>query len=106
MTPDHTSSDVTGLLLRIRDIQTQKATLERESQILRAQLSKLYEEGKLSKQHKDKDIGVSATLATRRSYRFSDAVENLKQEEIINGVAEERVSHSWTIRALDPIHDA
>ena len=102
----NTSNAVSNTVSRIASLIEDRNQIDKQIAVLKAQLSKYHDDGLLDKKYKDETLGVSANLQARRTWKYSDAVENLKQEEIVNGVAEEKVTHSWTIRHLEPLHDA
>ena len=99
MTTDSTLRDAYCINQSIIDRTRQIKDLERAIKIDKAELMKLFEEGKIPRNFKDESTGISASLQTKRTWKYSDQIELAKQEEIISGVAEEKMTQYWTVRA-------
>ena len=99
MNPNQITSEISAINQSIIERTQQIRDLERAIKLDKAQLTKYYEEGHIPRNFKDDITGISATLQTKRTFKYSDAVELLKQEEVVNGIAEERMTQYWTVRA-------
>ena len=99
MNPHQISNNISAINQSIIERTQQIKDLERAIKLDKAQLSKYYEEGHIPRNFKDEITGISATLQTKRTFKYSDAVEILKQEEIVNGIAEEKMTSYWIVRA-------
>ena len=84
------------LILRIRERQQQIDSLKKLIDSDKITLESRFLEGSISDKLSTKN--VSATRSTRTSYSYSSAVQQLKEMEVIDGVATAKQTVSWTVR--------
>ena len=84
------------LILRMRARQKQIEALKELIDSDKITLESRFLEGSIS--DKLSTQNVSATRSTRTSYTYSQAVQQLKEMEVIDGIATPKQTISWTIR--------
>ena len=84
------------LILRIRERQQQIDALKKLIDSDKITLESRFLEGSISDKLSTKN--VSATRSTSTRYTFSPAVKQLKEMEVIDGIATSKEVVSWTIR--------
>ena len=84
------------LILRIRERSQQIEALKELINSDKITLESRFLEGSISDKLSTKN--VSATRSTRTSYTYSQAVKQLQEMEVIEGVATAKQTISWIIR--------
>ena len=84
------------LILRIRERQQQIDALKKLIDSDKITLESRFLEGSITDKLSTKN--VSATRSTRTSYTYSQAVKQLQEMEVIDGIATPKQTVSWTIR--------
>ena len=84
------------LILRIRERSQQIEALNELINSDKITLESRFLEGSITDKLSTKN--VSATRSTRTSYTYSPAVQQLKEMEVIEGVATAKQTVSWTVR--------
>ena len=84
------------LILRIRERQQQIDALKKLIDNDKVTLESRFLEGSITDKLSTKN--VSATRSTWTSYTYSSAVQQLKEMEVIDGIATPKETIRWTIR--------
>ena len=99
LTPQNTTTvelSTDTLILRIRERQQQIGALQKLIDSDKITLESRFLEGSITDKLSTKN--VSATRSTCTRYTFSPAVKQLKEMEVIDGIATSKEVVSWTIR--------
>ena len=84
------------LILRIRERSQQIEALKKLIDSDKITLESRFLEGSISDKLSTKNISATRTSCTR--YTYSSAVQQLKEMEVIDGIATAKQTISWTIR--------
>ena len=85
------------LILRIRERSQQIEALKELINSDKITLESRFLEGSISDKLSTKNVSATRTSCTR--YTYSSAVQQLKEMEVIEGVATAKQTISWTIRS-------